>query len=131
MKYRFLLTLAAVTLTLLLTLAQTSAQTASPITAQVDRNALSTSEQLALSVIIDIGAVNGPMPELQVPALDGFEVISSNMATQMSIVNGVQSARMIYSFSLQPTRADTLTIPPFNIDVNGQLFSSNPITVEV
>ncbi|MFN2136648.1 MAG: BatD family protein, partial [Candidatus Promineifilaceae bacterium] len=58
----------------------------SPVTAEVDRNFLSTDEGLILTVTVDTSAGDATRPTL--PALDDFEILSSSSGTQISIVNG-------------------------------------------
>lgn len=107
------------------------AQSDNPIRAQVDRTNVSTDDILTLSVIVELGGINGTVPQVIPPVLDGFDLLSTSTATQMSIINGAMSAVMVHTYQLRPTRADTLTIPPFSIDINGQTYTTDPITVQV
>lgn len=100
-----------------------------PITVQVDRSQLSTDEVLTLKVTIDSSAGQSPSPTL--PALDGFELLGSSRATQITVVNGDMSMQAVYSYSLHPTQAGQLVIEPVTVTIDGQIYSTQPIVVEV
>ncbi|MGB0387808.1 MAG: BatD family protein [Ardenticatenaceae bacterium] len=97
------------------------------ITAEVDRTILSSDESLMLIVIVTGDSDSRP----QLPTLDGFQIVGSSSATQISIVNGAMSAEATYSFSLQPTSVGNFVIPPITVEINGQIFNTEPITIEV
>ncbi len=101
----------------------------SPVTAEVDRNRLSTDEVLTLKVTIDSSAGQPSQPAL--PALDGFELLGSSSGTQISIVNGDMSMQATYSYSLHPTQAGQLVINPIAVQIDGQTYSTQPIMIEV
>ncbi|UCC53519.1 MAG: BatD family protein, partial [Anaerolineaceae bacterium] len=101
----------------------------SPVTAEVDRNRLSTDEVLVLKVTIDSTAGQASQPAL--PALDGFEILGSSSGTQISIVNGDMNMQATYSYSLHPTQAGQLMINPVSVQIDGQLYSTQPIMIEV
>lgn len=101
----------------------------SPVTAEVDRNRLSTDEVLVLKVTIDSTAGQASQPAL--PALDGFEILGSSSGTQISIVNGDMNMQATYSYSLHPTEAGQLMINPVSVQIDGQLYSTQPIMIEV
>jgi len=100
-----------------------------PVTAEVDRNRLSTDEVLTFKVTIDSSAGQASQPAL--PPLDGFELLGSSSGTQISIVNGDMSMVATYSYSLHPTQAGQLVINPVSVQIDGQLYSTQPIMVEV
>ena len=99
------------------------------VTAQVDRNNLSTDEVLVLTVTINARSSLSASPTL--PALDGFQLAGSNSSTQISLVNGDMSIREVYQFQLRPTRTGDLAIEPITAMVNGQTYSTGPITVSI
>ena len=49
----------------------------------------------------------------------------------MSMINGVISNNVVYSYRLQPYRTGTLTIEPVKLTLNGQTYLTNPINIEV
>lgn len=105
------------------------AQAQSPLTVEVDRTRLSSDELLLLRVEVNSTSTNSPPPTL--PTFDSFAVVGQSTSSQVSVVNGVVSAKVIYQYRLQPTQVGSLTIPPVTINLDGQSYSSDPITVEV
>jgi hypothetical protein len=101
----------------------------SPITAEVDRRAISTNEQLTLTVTVSGDLLTIPTPNL--PSLEDFRVIGNSSSTQVSIINGHLTSQARYIYRLQPLRADRLVIPPISIDVDGQTYQTEPIEIEV
>jgi hypothetical protein len=101
----------------------------SPLTAEVDRNRLSTDEVLTLKVTIDTSAGQASQPAL--PTLDGFELLGSSSGTQISIVNGDMSTHATYSYSLHPTQEGQLVINPVAVQIDGQVYNTQPIMIEV
>ena len=101
----------------------------SPVTAEVDRSSLSTDEALTLKVSIDSSAGQPSQPAL--PPLDGFELLGSSSGTQISIVNGDMSMQATYSYTLHPLQAGQLIINPIAVQIDGQVYSTEPIVVEV
>ena len=105
------------------------AQGNEPIVAGVDRLDLSTDEIVTLTVVVNAASRNPPQPEL--PDLDGFSIVGNSTSTQMSMINGVISNNVVYSYRLQPYRTGTLTIEPVKLTLNGQTYLTNPINIEV
>ena len=101
----------------------------SPVTAEVDRNRLSTDEALTLTVTIDSSAGQASQPSL--PAMDGFQVVGASSGTQISIVNGNMTRSANYNYTLRPTRAGQLVINPITVTIDGQAYASQPIMIEV
>ncbi len=99
-----------------------------PLTATVDRTAITTDDLLTLTVTIS-GSNNMPQP--QQPVLEGFSVVSSGTSSQVSIINGTTTAQQSTIYHLQPIETGTLTIGSFSITLDGQTYSTNPIQVEV
>lgn len=101
----------------------------SPVTAEVDRNFLSTDDALVLTVTIDTGAGDAARPEL--PVMNDFQILGSSSGTQITVVNGDMSVMETYSYSLRPLRAGALVIDPVTVQINGQVYTTEPITIEV
>jgi len=99
----------------------------SPVSAEVDRNSLSLGESLIL--MINISGSRASEPEI--PVMDGFQVMSSGKSSQFSILNGKMSSQVSYRYTLRPTREGQLTIPAINIEVDGQVYATQPIQIEV
>jgi hypothetical protein len=99
----------------------------SPITAEVDRNSLSTNETLVLSITVNGGKAGSP----QMPMMDGFQVVGTNRSSQIRIINGKISSQTVFNYVLQPTQPGTLTIPGIPVVVDQQTYVTQPITIEV
>jgi hypothetical protein len=100
---------------------------AADVTAEVDRDRVVEGETITLvfqtddpqqSLETDLGAL--------APA---FEVIDQRSETQMSIVNGRQSARVRSLITLEPLQTGRLTIPSFSFRGGGRT-APIPLTVE-
>lgn len=105
------------------------AQGPAPLTAQVDRTELSTDEMLTLTVSLNAAVLSAPRPSL--PSLEGFQVVGSSSSSQISMVNGNVSSQILYLYRLQPYQTGNLVIEPIQVTLNGQTFSTEPISVHV
>jgi hypothetical protein len=102
----------------------------SPIRAEVDRAALSTDEILTLTVTLNTSSIlDSPTPSL--PDLQGFQVVDSSVSTQIAIVNADIETQAVYVYRLQPYQAGDLTIGPISVTLDGQAYSTQPMTVQV
>jgi hypothetical protein len=101
----------------------------SPVMAEVDRNFLSTDDALVLTVTIDTSAGDAARPTL--PTMNDFQILGSSSGTKISIVNGDMTVQETYNYSLRPLRDGALVIDPITVQINGQVFSTQPITIEV
>jgi len=127
-KFKYLIISTTLILLLLLTAAISLAQ-GQVITAAVDRTTLTTDDTLTLDVTVTADAMNTPTPTL--PDMQGFTMVGRGSSSQISIINGAISSRVIHTVYLQPYKTGTLVIDPITINVNGQTYSTEPITVEV
>jgi hypothetical protein len=105
------------------------AQGQQPITATVDRTSLTTSDTLVLTVAVNANVSNPPKPTL--PDLAGFNIVGTSSSSQISIVNGTMSSQISFSYRLQPYKTGNLVIEPVQVSLNGQTFSTEPISVQV
>jgi len=101
----------------------------SPLSVRVDRTEISADETVTLIVEIDLN--NRTQPSLTLPVFESFALVGQNQASQTTVINGVASTKVVYQFRLQPRTSGTLTIPPLTVTVEGQNYSSEPITVGV
>jgi hypothetical protein len=124
---RYILTL-IVALTLALLPRHASSQ-GSPITVSVSSNQLSTDEVLALTVTLVVDSPLQPQPIL--PSLDGLSVVNFDIATDVRSVQGNLQTEVVYTYFFQPRRTGLLTIPPIAVEINGQIFESQPISITV
>lgn len=115
---------------LLLVAGLSTALAQSPITAEVDRAALSTDEALLLTVTINTSSALS-MPRPLLPPLEGFAILGSSSSSQISIVNGDIRSVAIYTYRLQPYQAGDLLIEAVSVNLGGQLYTSQPIPIHV
>lgn len=101
----------------------------SPITAVTDRTTLSTDESLILTVTINTATGSPGQPSL--PSMNGFQITGTSSGTQISIINNQMTSSATYQYRLQPIEAGTLVIEPIGVEINGQTYSTEPITIEV
>lgn len=102
----------------------------SPVTAEVDRTYLSTDELLTLVVSMDTSAGDADSAP-QLPALGGFEVLNTGSGKQVSLVNGEMRVADFFQYTLHPTQSGTLVIDPITVQIGGQTYQTQPITIEV
>lgn len=124
-----LITLSIFALLLAVVVSRAHAQSPYELRAQVDANEITTDDTVTLTLTLT--TPDGNAPRLNLPALDGFDVVGSSTSSQYSIVNGSANASTVYAFELQPTRAGDITIPSLKLNISGQTLSSQAITVRV
>jgi hypothetical protein len=105
------------------------AQTGISVTAEVDKANISTNESLVLT--LTVAGNFQQLGEPQLPALTGFEVVSSSRSSQFSMVNGAVTSQSVFTYRLVPTTAGTLVIEPLAIVVSGSSYRTDPIAVQV
>lgn len=105
------------------------AQSPYGLDAQVDAQNITSDDTVTLTLTLT--TPDGSAPQLNLPPLDGFNVVGAQTGSQYSIVNGQASSSMVYGFQLQPTRTGDIRIPSLKLDMNGQILSTAAITVRV
>jgi hypothetical protein len=105
------------------------AQTPDIVTAEVDRNVLTTDDYLKLNVIIN-ASLGGSLEPL-LPPLDSFEVVGRSSSSSLSIINGTQSSKKVFTYTLRPIREGEQIIAPISVSVSGQSFYTPPIKVTI
>ena len=98
------------------------------VTATVDKNSLTLEDTLQLSIIIK-GSKNTPPPEL--PPLPDFKVVSSGTSSSTQYINTQRSVSITYNYRLIPMNTGSIDIGPARVNINGNTYSTKPITVEV
>src|SRR5262245_50088946 len=98
-----LITLSALGLFLAFATPQAFAQSPYELRAQVNSNDITTDETVTLTLTLT--TPDGNAPRLNLPPLDGFNILDSQTASQYSIVNGKATSSMTYAYELQPTQA--------------------------
>jgi len=95
-------------------------------------NAVSAGDQFRLSFSLNTsGGTN-----LRLPDLSNFEVLmgpSTSQSSSVQIINGrtTQSVEFSYTYILRAVKEGTFTIRPASIEVDGKIYQSNPLTIQV
>ncbi len=98
------------------------------VTATVDKNRLTLEDTVQLSITVQ-GTQNTPPPEL--PALPDFRVISAGTSSSTQIINTQRSVSITHNYRLTPMNTGTFTIGSARVRANNQIYSTQPITIEV
>jgi len=86
-------------------------------------------DQVVLTVKVEGKFRRSEAPEL--PPLDDFQVFQSGSSQNFSFVNGQMSASLTYTYVLSPLKEGTYTIAPITLTTGGNLYTANPVTLEV
>jgi len=101
---------------------------------RTDRTQLGLEDTLTLRVTVQAEGMGSP--DITLPNFDGFEIVSQQVQRPMQFSfsfgarTTVQSST-IYTYSLQPTRAGTLTIKPVRVELDGEVKTSQPLRITV
>ncbi|MFI5308725.1 MAG: BatD family protein, partial [Polyangiales bacterium] len=117
-----------------LVLTPTRAAADAHLDVRTDRTSLSLDDTLTLQITVQSQGADAP--QIQIPQLDGFQVVSQQVQRPMQFSFGfgsqaVVQASTIYIFGLQPLRAGTIVIKPVRVEQGGRTQSSAPITITV
>jgi hypothetical protein len=104
-----------------------SAQAAS-LTAQLDRQVVPLDETVTLKLTFE-GVAPQSTPNL--PALPGLNVLGTSQSSQFTIVNGLQSSKITFNYTLMPTQPGEVVIPAMQVQVSGQTLTSQPLRLKV
>lgn len=70
--------------------------------------------------------------EIKTPELNGFEIVSGpNYASRFSMVNGKTDMSSSYEYNLMAQEKGTYIIDPAEVEVDGVLLTTDPITIDV
>ncbi|SLM30538.1 conserved membrane hypothetical protein [Desulfamplus magnetovallimortis] len=96
------------------------------VTAQVDRNRISINDSVVLKVVFNDGE-----GEVDTSVIKDFRIIGRSSSSNISIVNGKYSKSITAIYQLLPKRQGKLLIPPLKIVHEKNIYTTNPITIEV
>ncbi len=97
--------------------------------AKVSKSTLGINENLRIDFIMNADGDNFTPPPF---TTDGFKVVGGpSQQVSQSWVNGRSSFNKTYSYYLLPQQKGTLTIRQATIEINGQIYKTNPIKVTV
>lgn len=95
--------------------------------AKVSKTTLGVNERLRVDF-----AMNGDGDNFTPPAFDGFRVVGGpSQQVSQSWVNGRSSFQKSYSYFLLPLQKGSLVIRQATVEINGQIYKTNPIKVNV
>lgn len=89
-------------------------------------------EQFSLAVEISGSAMRDvSLPML--PEIDGVRILSStpSRSTSISIVNGRTATSTTYTYTLIASESGNFTIPPVTVEIGGEQYVSNSLSVEI
>ncbi|MEZ4271016.1 MAG: BatD family protein [Myxococcota bacterium] len=102
-------------------------QARAEVRASVDRNEVTTQDQVVLTVELDGASSDEPT----LPPLNDFEVYSRGTTQQIQIINGQTSRSLAFTYILVPKRTGTFEIGAITADIDGHTEASQPFSIRV
>ncbi len=99
------------------------------ISASVDKNEISLSDQLTLQVTVTGKISNLPNPTI--PTIPDFQIYSSGRSQNITIINGQINSSVVFNYILSPRKVGEFIIEPFSINYQGKVYQTQPITIKV
>jgi len=100
------------------------------VSAGVDYEKIGEEDQLALTVTIEGEGGHG-VDFINLPDLEGFDVVSSSQRSSIHIINGVTTSSKTFVFTLLPRKQGNFEIPPVSVEIGGKTFQTEPVEVTV
>ncbi len=97
------------------------------ISATIDRNEATVSDQLRLTVTVQGSRQSRP----QLPDLSAFDVYSRGQSSQFQLINGRTTSSVVHNYILVPKRTGTFTIGPVKANLDGRVVASKPFSVRI
>ncbi len=95
--------------------------------AKVSKNSLGLNERLRVDFIMNDDGDN-----FSPPNFDGFRVVGGpSQQVSQSWINGRSSFQKSYSYYLLPLQKGTLTIRQASVEINGHIYKTNPVKINV
>ena len=95
--------------------------------AKVSKNTLGLNERLRIDFTMNADGDN-----FSPPSFEGFRIVAGpSQQVSQSWINGRSSFNKSYSYFLLPTQKGTLTIKQAAVEINGQIYKTNPIKINV
>ena len=95
--------------------------------AKVSKNTLGLNERLRIDFTMNADGDN-----FSPPSFEGFRIVAGpSQQVGQSWINGRSSFNKSYSYFLLPTQKGTLTIKQAAVEINGQIYKTNPIKINV
>jgi len=75
---------------------------------------------------------NGAVKNFEAPSFQGFSIIGGpNQSSSMSIINGVSSQSMSYTYFLKPQEEGQFFIEPASVEIEDTILETEPIEIKV
>lgn len=75
---------------------------------------------------------NGNAKNFVAPDFQGFNIVGGpNQSSSMSMINGVTSQSMSYSYYLEPQEEGQLFIEPANVEIDGNILETEPVEIKI
>ena len=95
--------------------------------ASVSKNSLGINERLRIDFTMNEDGDN-----FNPPSFEGFRIVGGpNQSVSFTWVNGRKAFEKTYSYFLQPTKKGSFVIKQATIEINGQIYKTNPVKVTV
>lgn len=95
--------------------------------AKVSKNTLGLNERLRIDFTMNADGDN-----FSPPSFEGFRIVAGpSQQVSQSWINGKSSFNKSYSYFLLPTQKGTLTIKQATVEINGQVYKTNPLKINV
>lgn len=95
--------------------------------AKVSRTSIAQNERLRVDFVMNEDGDN-----FNPPSFEGFRLVGGpNQSVSFSWINGKKSFNKTYSYYLMPLQRGNLTIKQASIEIDGQLYKTSPIVVNV
>lgn len=95
----------------------------------IDRETITMDESVTLHIIVS--GISKRISRPNVRGLDGFDVISQGSSMKYSNINGVTETSTTFNLELSPEKVGAFTLGPATIEIGGQGYTSNVLTLTV
>lgn len=97
--------------------------------AYVDKNYVEVKEEISLVINVVSNSANIKYPVM--PSLPNFNIYSSGQMRSTTMLNGNVTVKMQFNYILSPRFAGKSTIGSFAVEVDGTVYKTDPIDIEV
>ncbi|MBI3313265.1 MAG: protein BatD [Candidatus Omnitrophica bacterium] len=99
------------------------------VTSNFDKRSAQVDEEIHLNIRINGGKGNIQAPRL--PGLKDIDTYYAGRSSRLTFINGVSTSTMEFSYVLIPRAAGRYTVPSIEVSVDGKVFRTDPVDVEV
>lgn len=99
------------------------------VAASLDKRSAQVGEEVRLSIRVTGQSMNLQAPRL--PQIDGFESYYTGRASHISVVNGVTSSAVEFSYTLIPQKTGRFTLKPIDVQAGQNTLRTEPLDIEV